>query len=135
MKVSTQKNIGKNLRTLRVHNNMNQVDMACAAGLTRSLYAQYELGNRTPDAEMLYNMATRFGLDMKMFFEPDPEKFIGELSFARECKNGGAELMDNYNRLTPFYKGMLLEKSQQLLEWDRSHQMRLTNLQNALSAE
>lgn len=135
MKVSTQKNIGKNLRTLRLHNNLNQMDMAGKAGLTRSLYAQYELGNRTPDAEVLYDVAHQFGLEMEIFFEPDPEKFIGRLYFARVCKSGEAELLGNYSKLTPFYQGMLLEKSHQLLEWDRSRQVRLHNLQSTLSAD
>lgn len=135
MKVSTQKNIGKNLRMLRVHNNLNQIDMAGKAGLTRSLYAQYELGNRTPDAEVLYHVAMLFGLDMEIFFEPDPEKFIVKLSCARIRKDGEAKLVCNYGKLTPFSQGMLLEKSNQLLEWDRNRQTYLHNLQNTISSE
>ena len=135
MKVSTQKNIGKNLRTLRVHNNLNQMDMAGKAGLTRSLYAQYELGNRTPDAEVLYHVAMLFGLDMEIFFEPDPERFIARLSCARILKDEEAKLVCNYSRLSPFSQGILLEKSNQLLEWDRSRQMHLHNLQQSINAE
>ena len=135
MKVSTQKNIGKNLRMLRVHNNLNQIDMAGKAGLTRSLYAQYELGNRTPDAEVLYHVAMLFGLDMEIFFEPDPEKFIVKLSCARIRKDGEAKLVCNCGKLTPFSQGMLLEKSNQLLEWDRNRQTYLHNLQNTISSE
>jgi len=135
MKVSTQKSIGRNLRTLRTCNNLSQTDMAGAAGLTRSTYVQYELGNRTPDAEALYDVAMHFGLDMKIFFEEDSEKFMGELSFAKGCRDGKDELLANYGKLTPFYKGMLLEKSNQLVEWDRSHQKRLNSLRNTLKSD
>ena len=135
MKVSTQKNIGRNLRTLRNHNSLSQNDMAEAAGLTRSTYVQYELGNRTPDAEALYDVAMCFGLAMEMFFEEDTEKFIGALAFARECSEGESKLVDNYSKLSPFFKGMLLEKSHQLLEWNKSRQSCLDNMRNALSAD
>ena len=135
MKVSTQKNIGRNLRALRTHNNPSQSDMAAAAGLTRSTYVQYELGNRTPDAEALYDVASYFRLDMKKFFEPDIEKFIGEISFALDCSEGEDQLVDNYNALTPFYKGVLLEKSAQLVAWDRKRLINLEALQHTRDAE
>ena len=118
MRLTTQKNIGINLRTFRMHKNMSQAAMADVAGLTRALYVQYELGNRTPDAEALYTIAHHFGIDMEFFFETDKDKFIGEVTLARICKDGGSELMDNFSKLTPFSKGRLLEKSEQLIEWD-----------------
>ena len=31
----------------------------------------YENGKRTPDAEVLFNIAARFGLNMSVFFEND----------------------------------------------------------------
>jgi len=111
MRISTQKNVGSNLRSFRVHKNMSQAAMADVAGLTRSLYVQYELGNRTPDAEALYEIAHHIGIDMEYFFQVNTDKFIGEVAFSRICKDGGNELMDNFSKLTPFSKGRLLEKS------------------------
>lgn len=135
MRISTQKNIGSNLRTFRMHKNMSQTAMADIAGLTRSLYVQYELGNRTPDAETLYTIAHHFGFDMEFFFEGNVDKFIGEVVFANICKDGGSELMDNFSKLTPFSKGRLLEKSEQLIEWDKFKERNYRELQQRLKAE
>lgn len=135
MRISTQKNIGSNLRTFRMHKNMSQAAMADVAGLTRSLYVQYELGNRTPDAEALYTIAHHFGVDMEFFFEVDKDKFIGEVTLAKFCKDGGNELMDNFSKLTPFSKGRLLEKSEQLIEWDQFKERNYRQLEKCRRAE
>lgn len=135
MRLSTQKNIGNNLRILRVNRDISQVAMADIAGVTRSLYVQYELGNRQPDAEALYEVATYFGIDMSLLFEPDTDKFIAEMASIRMCKDGGNELIVNFNRLSPFSKGRLLEKSEELLEWDRIKDRNFRELQKTLRAK
>lgn len=48
MGLSTQQRLGQNLKILRASKDVNQNEMAEYIGLTRSSYAQYELGNRTP---------------------------------------------------------------------------------------
>lgn len=118
MRLSTQKNIGNNLKCLRVNNNLSQAAMSELAGMTRSLYAQYELGNRTPDAEALFEIASHFGLNMSLFFEPNATKFIGELSSTKVCSESSRQLMELFDNLSPFSKGRLLERAEQLLEWD-----------------
>ncbi|MBR5229411.1 MAG: helix-turn-helix transcriptional regulator [Firmicutes bacterium] len=135
MRISTQKNVGSNLRTFRMHKNMSQAAMADVAGLTRSLYVQYELGNRTPDAEALFEIARHFGINMDFFFEVNADKFIGEVVLARICKDGGTELMDNFSKLTPFSKGRLLEKSEQLIEWDKFKERNYIELEKRRKAE
>ena len=64
MRLDTQMIIAGNLRTLRLTKRLSQGDMADYIGSSRGLYAHYELGNRTPDAEALYTIANRLGIDM-----------------------------------------------------------------------
>ena len=112
MKLETQMLIAKNIRTLRTSKCISQTDFAKMVGVSRSTYASYELGNRVPDAE-------KFGLNMNIFFECDHYKFLGYLE---SCEIFDEELMgliSNYKNLSSFAKGMLIERSVSLMEWDR----------------
>ena len=106
MNLSTQKIIGENLKALRTTKGLSQTTMAQTVGLTRSLYTQYELGKRTPDAEALYHIALCFGIDMRQIY-----RISG-------YDQAATDLINNFNRLTPFSQGRLLEYSQKLFEWD-----------------
>ena len=79
MKSETQMLIAKNIRTLRTSKCISQTDFAKLVGVSRSTYASYELGNRVPDAETLFLIAKKFGLNMNIFFECDHYKFLGYL--------------------------------------------------------
>lgn len=122
MKLSTQKSIGENLKILRASRNMSQAELAKKTGLTRSLYAQYELGNRTPDGEFLFTVSMFYGINMHLLFEPNTEKFLSEISISKMYSDGIDQLAKNYHELCPFSKGRLLEFSEQLLEWDKFRQ-------------
>ena len=80
MKLETQKQIGENLKILRTSNCMSQSEIADIAGVSRALYAGYELGKRTPDAEVLFLISSRFEINMGMFFECDRYRLLGYLS-------------------------------------------------------
>ena len=117
MKLETQMLIAKNIRTLRTSKCISQTDFAKMVGVSRSTYASYELGNRVPDAETLFLIAKKFGLNI--FFECDHYKFLGYLE---SCEIFDEELMgliSNYKNLSSFAKGMLIERSVSLMEWDR----------------
>lgn len=119
MKLETQMLIARNIRTLRTSKCISQAEFAKIMGVSRSTYASYELGNRTPDAESLFLIARKFGLNMNIFFEYDKYKFLGYLE---GCEIIDEELMiltANYKNLSPFAKGMLIERSVSLTEWDR----------------
>ena len=79
MKLETQEHIARNLRTLRTSRCMNQSEMSRLIGITRSSYVNYELGKRVPDAEVLFNIATRFGIHMDTLFETDRYVFLSLL--------------------------------------------------------
>ena len=54
MNLVLQKCVGNNLKLLRNYHGLSQQRMAESVDITRSLYVQYELGNRAPDAEVLF---------------------------------------------------------------------------------
>ena len=72
MKIETQERIAKNLKTIRISNCLNQSQMAEFAGVSRSVYISYENGKRSPDAEVLFNISARFGLNMKDVYKRQP---------------------------------------------------------------
>ena len=93
--------------------------MAEYIGLTRSSYAQYELGNRTPDAHTLYAIAKFYKISIDLLFEPDLSKFLSEMTYSQIDGDNSQLLIDNFRQLSPFNKGRLVEYSQKLLEWDK----------------
>ena len=119
MKLETQEHIARNLRTLRTSRCMNQSEMARLIGITRSSYANYELGKRVPDAEVLFNIATRFGISMDTLFETDRYVFLSLLEKSDLYEDELAELISSYRTLSAFAKGMLIERAAWLTEWDR----------------
>ncbi len=117
--------LGRNLKALRTCKGLSQATMADAIGLARSSYAQYELGRRLPDTQILCNISCKFELSFETLFEPDVDKFLFELSFGHaQCENEKA-LVKNFGSLSQFSKGRLLEFSEKLLEIER---FRATNL-------
>ena len=119
MNLNLQKCVGNNHKFLRTYHGLSQQRMAEAVNMTRSLYVQYELGNRTPDAEALFNIAQCFEIDMDLFFEEDSDAFLNGLICSKMSSKSAFELLRNYHALSPFSKGRLLEYSEKLMEWDR----------------
>lgn len=119
MGLSTQQHLGQNLKILRASKDVNQNEVAEYIGLTRSSYAQYELGNRTPDAHTLYVIAKFYKISIDLLFEPDLSKFLSEMTYSQIDGDNSQLLIDNFRRLSPFNKGRLVEYSQKLLEWDK----------------
>lgn len=128
MKLETQKRIAENLKVLRVVKNFSQAEMAEMVGISRSLYTHYELGRRTPDAEILFHITNRFGVNMGILFDTEPRHFLAHLATAQYCEDELVELSDIYRSLSPLCKGMLLERGRALREWDKMRQDNLRAL-------
>ena len=118
MKLETQKNIGQNLRILRLSKGLSQSQLADITGISRNLYAAYELGNRTTDAEFLYQLSGVFGFEMSIFFEKTPELFLRMIEEKELFDKGFLELSSLYKQLSVFSRGRLLERGQWLLSMD-----------------
>lgn len=119
MKIETQQRIARNLKIIRVSNCLNQSQMAEYAGVSRAVYMGYENGKRTPDAEVLFNLAVRFGLNMSVFFESDYYRLLSHIENGELYDDGLVKLINNYKELSSFSKGMLIERSECLKDWDR----------------
>lgn len=119
MKIETQLRIAKNLKIIRISNCLNQSEMAELAGISRTIYISYENGKRNPDAETLFNIATRFGLNMNVFFENDYYKVLNYIENGEIYDDGLVKLIKNYKELSSFSKGMLIERSECLKDWDK----------------
>lgn len=120
MKIETQKIIARNLRILRAKAAVSQVRIAVDIGLTRLLYASYENGTSAPDAEVLYKLSIRHGIPMNAFFIENREDFIAQIAGCYYYDDSMALLAERYDKLSNFARGMLLEKSFQLLEQDKA---------------
>lgn len=127
--------IGRNLKLLRTSFDVNQFEMAESLGVSRSSYAQYELGNRIPDAYVLYEIALLFEIDMEILFEADQAKFLGGIVGAFTKGGEGKRMMENYRRLSPFSKGRVLEFSEKLLEEDKQKENNMQMLKERCKAK
>ena len=119
MKIETQQRIARYLKIIRVSNSLNQSQMADFAGVSRAVYMSYENGKRTPDAEVLFNIAARFGLNMSVFFENDYYRLLSHIENGELYDDGLVKLINNYKELSSFSKGMLIERSECLKDWDK----------------
>lgn len=120
MKLETLQRIALNLRVLRNYKGMSQAHIASLVGISRSAYLTYELGNRVPDAETLYNIASRFGISMDKLFESDQKEFLALISAGDSYDDELLSVINTYKALSPFAKGMLAERIRCLKEWDKS---------------
>lgn len=119
MKIETQECIARNLRTLRTSSCISQAELANKVGINRALYASYELGNRTPDAEILYMIASKFNIEVGALFEQDHYKFLSLLASHDIYDDELSTLINCYRELSSFAKGMLIERATWLKEWDK----------------
>lgn len=118
MRIETRKTISRNLKFLRTKQAMSQTQFASDFGLTKQLYASYELGNTVPDAEVLYLIARKYRLKVENFFTDNFEDFLTILS-GDDCYDSNLNaLIESYDQLSNFSKGMLLERASQLLYQD-----------------
>ena len=130
MKLDTQMTIASNLRTLRTSKRLSQAEVAGYADISRSLYTHYELGSRTQDAEVLYIISTQFGIDMTLLFEKDQQKFLSHLASNKNCDAELMELLSLYKQLSPFSKGMLMERALALIDREHSEEENQKTLQS-----
>lgn len=131
MGLSTQQRLGQNLKILRASKDVNQNEVAEYIGLTRSSYAQYELGNRTPDAHTLYAIAKFYKISIDLLFEPDLSKFLSEMTYSQIDGDNSQLLIDNFRQLSPFTRADLLNTLRNFSNGTRLKSKTKKNLRNA----
>lgn len=121
MKYETQMRLAANLKQLRMINGYSQARLAEKLETDRSVLALYESGRRCPDPEMLYSLAQIYGLTMEILLITDPGRIADEAACRNACEKGERELLHLFRRLSPFSRGRLLEKAEDLLLWDSAY--------------
>ena len=119
LKLKTQQIIARNLKILRTVKAISQVRMATDLGLTKQQYASYELGDRQPDAEFLYNVSKIYGIRMSALFEENEANFLLATSDSEYYDQDAVLFREQYEKLSAFSRGMLMEYCFQMLERDR----------------
>ena len=72
------RDIGKNIRQLRIQKNMTQDELAQKLFVTRQTVSNYETGKSKPDVEMLERIAQMLDTDiLTVIYGPQPKKIPG----------------------------------------------------------
>ncbi|MGN1144350.1 MAG: helix-turn-helix domain-containing protein [Anaerovoracaceae bacterium] len=120
MKYNTQMRLASNLKRLRVSYGFSQKELAERLQIDRSLFALYESGKRCPDPELLYDVARIFGIRMEILLDSDPDSVASQADCSNLCGDEDLRLLSIYRRLSPFSKGLLMERAEWLEMTDRT---------------
>ncbi len=116
MRNDAQLQFAQNIRSLRLHNSMSQLDMARIFNLSRASYALYESGSRFPDMITLIEMADFFGVKTDTLLNADDKTLISNVLFYSSMTQIEHELLKTFALLSDYAKGKLLEKAYMLHE-------------------
>ena len=74
------RDIGKNIRELRIRKNMTQDDLAEKLFVTRQTVSNYETGKSRPDVEMLLKIGEVLDADLQhLIYGPEKLRLTGDL--------------------------------------------------------
>lgn len=111
MKLDTQLQFAQNIKSLRLHRSMSQLEMAKQFNLSRTSYAQYEAGSRFPDMATLVEMSEFFGVKMDSLFNADSKAIINDVLLYNSMSQIEHELLRTFASLSDYGKGKLLERA------------------------
>ncbi len=118
------KNIGRNIKQLREKTGLSAQEFSGKVGITRiqSLY-EYEKGLRSPKINVLYNMATVFGVSIDSMF--DTENYVQVVSNKEEIMGG---VYDWEQEIRESMSGVVGLRKVVLPFFSRIHRTELTNV-------
>lgn len=111
MDINTQLQFAHNIKSLRLHKSMSQLEMAKKFNLSRTSYAQYESGTRVPDMATLIEMANFFGVKMDSLLNADDKALINDVLLYNSMTQIEHELLETFALLSDYSKGKLLERA------------------------
>lgn len=111
MDINTQLQFAHNIKSLRLHKSMSQLEMAKKFNLSRTSYAQYESGARVPDMATLIEMANFFGVKMDSLLNADDKALINDVLLYNSMTQIEHELLETFALLSDYSKGKLLERA------------------------
>jgi transcriptional regulator with XRE-family HTH domain len=118
------RNIGRNIKQLREKTGLSAQEFSGKVGITRiqSLY-EYEKGLRSPKINVLYNMATVFGVSIDSMF--DTENYVQVVSNKEEIMGG---VYDWEQEIRESMSGVVGLRKVVLPFFSRIHRTELTNV-------
>ncbi len=118
------RNIGRNIKQLREKTGLSAQEFSGKVGITRiqSLY-EYEKGLRNPKINVLYNMATVFGVSIDSMF--DTENYVQVVSNKEEIMGG---VYDWEQEIRESMSGVVGLRKVVLPFFSRIHRTELTNV-------
>lgn len=116
MDINTQLQFAQNIKSLRLHKSLSQLEMAKQFNLSRTSYAQYESGSRVPDMATLIEMANFFGIKLDTLLNADNKSLMNNVLLYNSMTQIEHELLRTFSSLSDYSKGKLLERAYILRE-------------------
>lgn len=129
MKTDTQSQFGNNIKSLRLHKSMSQLEMAKQFNMSRTSYAQYESGTRYPDMATLIDIADFFGVKMDTLFHAESKEFMNDVLLYNAMGQVEHELLETFASLSDYSKGKLLERAHMLHDEEEKLIKELTGME------
>jgi len=100
-------NFARNLKAYRNAMRMTQADLAKAAGITRAVINNYELGRSEPSFDNLCKMADVLGVEITDLVEPEAQipNYIRRI----QVTDDESALVQAYREADPVYRAVALE--------------------------
>ena len=115
--------IARNLKYLRLCCGYSQDDLAKYLHLSRTSYGAVEKGIRTPQTDLIVDLAKLYRIRLDVLFEADKEAFVREVTLMKGDADK-ADFINLYYRLSPFSQGRLFEKAIMLLETENREEVK-----------
>ena len=108
-----------NLKLIRLSRLMSQQEMADKLNITRAAYSAYERGLRRPDVDILYQIARILDVRVDFLYNTDDRRYVSTIEYYTNLCEAEKELVDTYDRLTPFSQGRLMEFARNIAAEDQ----------------
>ncbi len=115
MNLETQQQVADNIKYLRHVFGYTQDDIAKVVHLSRSTYAQFELGRKIPTADTLLALSDFYNVSVDTILQIDAKKVINDVVFSDQCKKQLSQLLDAFYHLSDDSRKQLLTKARSLI--------------------
>lgn len=99
-----------NIKALRLFSGANQEDAASSLNLSRSTYASYEAGLRTPDLGTLQKLSALYHVSLsELVYTPMEDLLLRQIYYKRN-ESALRDVLPLYDALSPLAKSQIIDK-------------------------